>query len=224
MTQSAQLTTVSNPDVPTTQQKKRLAYYWPLLISLAVIALDQWSKRAVEQNLGPLGSGKQIELLGGFFRIIYIVNRGASFGFLNHADVSWVFGLLALVASIGILIWYVWVGTRVPAYQLGMGLALGGIIGNLLDRIFNDGGVTDILNFPNIELFKVFNVADSGITIGITIIIIMIILQTFIGQKPVAAGGDQRSEIRDQKAETAEEIPVADTGVEIGEKETSSEV
>ncbi len=161
---------------PVAQEKRRLGYYWPLAVAVVIIIIDQLVKRAVEDNLGPLGSGKSVELLGGQFKIIYIVNKGASFGFLNNADVSWVFALLALAVSIGLVVWYIRNGTRNPWLQLGLGLVLGGIVGNLLDRIFQ-GGVTDMFTLPNVGLFKVFNVADSGITVGVVIIIATILLQ-----------------------------------------------
>ena len=190
MTQTARPSLLN--EVPTSQEKRRLVYYWPFVLSLLVIGLDQWSKRQVESGLGPLGSGKGIELLGGQFRIIYIVNRGASFGFLNGSGLSWIFAVLAIVAAAGIVGWYVWKGTRSFWLRLGMGLVLGGVIGNLLDRLFNGGGVTDILNFPHIEIFKVFNVADSGITVGVTIIIIKILVRGWQDQRTARQTADEQ--------------------------------
>ncbi len=177
---------------PETSDKKRLGYYWPFAISLAIIAADQWTKHLVEDGLGPLGSGKQVELLGGQVKIIYIVNRGASFGFLNNADVPWIFTLLALAASLSLAGWYVWRGTRNGWLQLGLGLILGGIIGNLIDRLAQNGGVTDLITLPNVGIFKVFNVADSGITVGVTLVITTIVLQGWFEsrrQKPTVAPG-----------------------------------
>jgi signal peptidase II len=162
---------------PRPQERRRLGYYWPLAVAIAVIGVDQLVKRAVESNLGPPGSGKSIELLGGQFRIIYIVNKGASFGFLNNADVWWIFAALALIVSVGLVAWYAVRGTRNGWLQLGLGLVLGGIVGNLLDRLFQGGGVTDMFNLPNVGVFKVFNVADSGITVGVVIVILTILLQ-----------------------------------------------
>ncbi len=163
-------------DPPTAQQKRRPGYFWPFAVALVVIGLDQWTKRLVEESLSPLGSGKSFEWLGGQIRIIYIVNKGASFGFLNNADIAWVFSLLALAASVGIIGWYLWRGTQDRWLQLGMGLVLGGIIGNLLDRLLQNGGVTDIITIPNIGLFKVFNLADSGITSGVALIIARMVI------------------------------------------------
>jgi signal peptidase II len=156
------------------------------VVAIVVIVLDQLVKRAVEANLGPLGSGKSVELLGGQFRIIYIVNKGASFGFLDNADVSWIFAVLALAVSIGLIVWYAIRGTRNGWLQVGFGLVLGGIIGNLLDRLFQGGGVTDMFNMPNVGIFKVFNVADTGITFGVTIVIITILLQGWRAGKSAA--------------------------------------
>lgn len=168
---------------PQPQQRRRPGYYWPLAVALAVVVVDQLVKRAVEANLGPPGSGKSIELLGGQFRIIYIVNKGASFGFLNNADVSWIFAVLAFVVSTGLIVWYVSRGTRNGWLQAGFGLVLGGIVGNLLDRLFQGGGVTDMFNLPNVGIFKVFNVADSGITVGVVIVIATILLQGWLTPK-----------------------------------------
>ncbi len=180
---------------PQPRERRRLSYYWPLAVAIVVIIIDQLVKRAVEANLGPPGSGKAVELLGGQFRIIYIVNKGASFGFLNNADVWWIFAALALTVSIGLVVWYAARGTRNPWLQLGLGLVLGGIVGNLLDRLFQGGGVTDMFNMPNVGIFKVFNVADSGITVGVVIVILTILLQGWrAGKTPVKAEVEKTAE------------------------------
>ncbi|MDB5080595.1 MAG: lspA [Chloroflexi bacterium] len=170
---------------PLAQERRRLGYYWPLAVALVVIIIDQLVKKWTEDTLGPLGSGKSIELLDGQFRLIYIVNKGASFGFLNNADVAWIFALLALVVSIGLVAWYARSGTRNRWLQLGLGLVLGGIVGNLIDRLFRGGGVTDMFTMPSVGIFKVFNVADSGITVGVVIIIATILLQGWTAGKNI---------------------------------------
>ncbi len=172
---------------PSTQDKKRIGYYWPFAVSVVIIGFDQWTKSLVEAaNLQPQGPNPQLELLGGQARILYLINRGASFGFLNTADVPWLFTALALAASVALAGWYIGRGTRNRWLQLGMGLILGGIIGNLLDRLFKDGGVTDIITLPNVGIFKVFNVADSGITVGVTIVIATIVLQGWFQSRRLA--------------------------------------
>jgi len=150
-------------------------HYWLYSVTGGVCLLDQAVKFWAEQTLAPANSGKSIELLGGFFRFIYIKNSGASFGMLK--DAPWLFTGLALIASIGIIAWYQIQGTSDKWLKLGVGLILGGVVGNLSDRLFKNGSVTDMLNFPNIELFRIFNVADTAITFGVIIILLRTLIQ-----------------------------------------------
>ena len=92
-------------------------------------------------------------------------------------DAPWLFTGLALIASIGIIAWYQIQGTSDKWLKLGVGLILGGVVGNLSDRLFKNGSVTDMLNFPNIELFRIFNVADTAITFGVIIILLRTLIQ-----------------------------------------------
>ncbi|NWJ96357.1 MAG: signal peptidase II [Chloroflexi bacterium] len=174
----------SNPPQATenpVKKKRGWSYYWIYGVSAGVYLLDQLVKFWAEQSLGPANSGRTIELLGGQFRFIYIKNSGASFGMLK--EVPWLFAILAMVASLGIIIWYQMQGTEDNWQRLGVGLILGGIIGNLSDRLFKGGSVTDMLNFPNIELFRVFNAADAAITCGIVAILIQLLISSLPPQK-----------------------------------------
>jgi signal peptidase II len=171
----------NNADLTAARKKRGWNHYWIYGLAAGVYVLDQLVKFWAEQTLGPANSGKTIELLGGFFRFIYIKNSGASFGMLK--DASWLFAILATVASIGIIAWYQWQGTEDNWYRLGVGLILGGVVGNLSDRLFKNGAVTDMLNFPNIELFRIFNVADTAITFGIISILLRTLVLAFHQQK-----------------------------------------
>lgn len=175
--QETDLTTDENNSVPKPLKKRGPGYYWPYGLALGVYGLDQAVKLWAEQSLGPANSGKSIELLGGFFRFIYIKNSGASFGMLK--DAPWLFAALAIVATIGIITWYQVQGTNDNWLRLGVGLILGGIVGNLSDRIFKNGAVTDMFNFPDIEIFKVFNVADTAITFGVITILLTTLINAY---------------------------------------------
>lgn len=173
---------------PTAAERKRPAYYWPFGVTLGVIIFDQITKTLVENGLGPIPAGynispNRIDLLGGQVQIVYLINRGASFGFLNDTSFGWIiFTTLAFLVSLAIIVWYVRSGTRDFWLRLGMGLVLGGILGNLLDRLFEGGGVRDIITIPNIPLFKVFNGADSGITVGVAIVLISVLARGFFSK------------------------------------------
>lgn len=178
--QETDLTTQENK--PTTGRPKRgWNHYWLYAVTAGVYVFDQLVKFWAEQTLGPANSGRSIELLGGQFRFIYIKNSGASFGMLK--DVPWLFAILAIVASVAIIAWYQFMGTEDNWVRLGVGLILGGVIGNLSDRLFKGGSVTDMLNFPNIELFRIFNVADTAITFGVITVLLSTLIYAIKEQK-----------------------------------------
>jgi len=135
-------------------------------IAGAVVLLDQWTKSLVRTNLEIGERWAPWPWLLPYVRIIHWRNTGAAFGiFQNWGDV---FMVLAIIVSIGIIVYY----PRVPAghwpLRIAMGLQLGGAVGNLIDRL-TLGHVTDYVSVLN---FAVFNVADACITIGVGILIL----------------------------------------------------
>lgn len=154
---------------------KGLGYYWPFALSLVVYGVDQYTKWLTETNLGPYGSGKETEILGGLIKFRFVKNTGASFSLLR--DAPWFFALVAIAASLGIIVWYVWKGTSDRWYQFCVGLLLAGAVGNLSDRLFKDGAVTDMINIPSMEIFKNFNVADVSLNVGVATLLIVIVIR-----------------------------------------------
>lgn len=145
---------------------RRLHWLW---IALAVLLLDQWTKGLVA---GSLRLYEQIELLP-FFNITLAYNEGAAFSFLAGAGgwQRWFFSIVAVVASVVILVWLLR-GRDGPVVATALSLILGGALGNLWDRIAL-GHVVDFLDFHWAGWhFPAFNVADSAITVGAALIII----------------------------------------------------
>ncbi len=113
---------------------------------------------------------RPIEIIPGVLTFTYGENPGAAFSMFQ--DGGTLLGVAALVA-VGVILWSV----RQPRPTLevvGLGLIMGGAVGNLVDRIARgegllDGHVIDWIQFPN---FPVFNLADSGITVGVVLMII----------------------------------------------------
>jgi len=142
-----------------------------LVIALAVIGLDQLTKYLVRANM-ELGESIPTE---GIFRLTYTTNTGGAFGIFASQTF-----LLALIAVIGIsvfLIYLRYIPLKSRLLKIGLGLDLGGAIGNLIDRLRLEGKVTD---FIDIGPWPVFNVADSAIVVG-TILIAYYLL--FVSQK-----------------------------------------
>ena len=144
-----------------------MAYRYKLtfLLALGVLLLDQATKLLIEAFL-PLG-GKTV--IPGLFNLVYVLNKGAAFGFLNRADIHWqtYFFIGASALAVVLIIQLLrTVDRHDPVLFTGLGLIMGGALGNLVDRI-RIGMVIDFLDFhigPN--HWPAFNVADMAITIG----------------------------------------------------------
>lgn len=147
-----------------------------LLISLAVLVVDQWSKWWIERRLDLHDS---IPIIPGCLDFTHVSNTGVAFGLLPaHGDLTatLLLTLLGLVA-LGVIGYYF---LRTPADHrlllISLSLVLGGALGNLLDRIAA-GAVTDFIDFyVGGWHWHTFNVADSAITIGIVLMALELLL------------------------------------------------
>jgi len=157
-------------------EKRGLGYYWVFGFATGIFALDQFTKWLTENNLGPYGSGKQTEVLEGLIIFRYVKNTGASFSILQNAP--WFFTLVASLASIGIIFWYIAKGTNDRWYQFCVAMLLAGAVGNLSDRLFKNGAVTDMINLPWAEIFKNFNVADVSLNVGVATLLLVTIFRS----------------------------------------------
>ena len=131
-----------------------------LAVCGVVVALDQAAKGAVVASLEP---GERVDVALGF-DLARVTNSGIAFGLLNDGSKELVLaitsGALALVVG-----WFA-LAAATPRLWLGIGLLVGGALGNLADRI-RDDGVTDFLDPP---LWPAFNLADIAITAGVVVV------------------------------------------------------
>lgn len=150
-----------------TQKKTRLTPFF--LLSLLLILLDQASKLAIEARF----SIQEFIPITSFFNIGLVYNPGAAFSFLaNHSGWQrWLFTFLSIAASIFIIIQMH--QNRIKSrYCVGLAFILGGAIGNLIDRV-RIGKVVDFLDFHWLgHHWPAFNIADSAILIGVTIVLL----------------------------------------------------
>ncbi len=148
-----------------------------LLVTGTVVLLDQISKAFILQAL-PLY--ENIEIIPGFFNITHIHNPGGAFGIFASMSSElrhFFFIGVALVALGIVLYFYISTPPSHPFLATGFALILGGAIGNLIDRI-RFGQVVDFLDFFIDQWhYPAFNVADSAITIGISIFIFHILFK-----------------------------------------------
>ncbi len=151
-----------------------------LWLAAAVIAADQMSKAVILVMLRE-GGGQAVT---GYFSLMLTYNTGAAFSFLASASgwQRWLLAGIAIAATIVIVVLLRRGGSAL--YSTGLALILGGALGNLYDRLAL-GKVVDFLLFHyGTWAFPAFNVADSAITVGAT----LIILDGFRRQRSDAAG------------------------------------
>ncbi len=126
------------------------------------MALDQSTKWAAHAWLAPNSS---LPVIPGIFHLTYVQNTGAAFGIFR--GLPGLFILPALAIS-GWLILELTRRDHPPLSRLGLALMLGGAIGNLIDRV----RLGHVVDFLDLRVWPVFNVADSAITIGVTVMIL----------------------------------------------------
>lgn len=143
----------------------------PVVSALLLGAADQATKVWAVRTL-PLYEPR--ELVQGFFGLVHVRNTGVAFSLLSNLDHRWVhpFLLLATVLAIGAVLAYIAYLPCRGAAPVGLGLILGGAIGNLIDRA-RLGYVVDFLDlYWRHHHWPTFNVADAGITVGVVLLLI----------------------------------------------------
>ena len=175
----------SRPSETPAQRRRR----WALFLGLAgvVLVLDQSTKAWVDSSFElasraiPAGDpGGPTELIGDFVRIALTYNDGAIFGFLD-ASAS-LMAVLSVFVIIGIT-WYEWrhAAWLGPLVTIGLGLLLGGAVGNLIDRV-RFGHVIDFVDMGIGDTrWYAWNISDAAVFIGI----VMLFAAALLGDRAI---------------------------------------
>jgi signal peptidase II len=154
---------------------KNSARVFYLLIVLAVIVLDRWSKRLVARRISLY---THIQIIPGFFRLTHTENTGAAFSMFADSPAPWKtalligFSLVALVV-VSVLLWKNHPSQLVSG--VGLSLIMGGALGNLWDRLASGRVVDFLLFYVRHYQWPVFNLADSAIVVGAGLLIVEIV-------------------------------------------------
>jgi signal peptidase II len=155
-------------------------YVYLFTIAGALVALDQWTKTLVRTNLalGETWLPEALAWLGPYARIVHWYNTGAAFGMFQNG--STIFAVLAIIVVSAIIYYFPRVETHDWTLRLAMSMQLAGAVGNLIDRLMQDGRVTD---FVSVGTFPVFNVADASISVGTVILLLGVYFQERAAQR-----------------------------------------
>jgi signal peptidase II len=152
-----------------------------LTTAWVLVTLDQLAKYLVIETLTP---GRSVSILGDVLKFVLVYNDSAAFsiGF----GITWIFTILSTAAAFAII----WFAKRLETigWAVTGGLALGGVVGNLIDRLirqpgFGQGHVVDFISIP--FNFPIFNIADMAIVAVAIVVVIRIMRGTPIGKAPV---------------------------------------
>jgi signal peptidase II len=132
-------------------------------VAAGVLVLDQATKAIVRASI-PRGGHEQVLP---FLDLVHTRNTGVAFGALAGGG-----AIVTVVIALALIALLAYFATHVhrPLAWLPTGMLLGGALGNIVDRI-RDGAVTDFVKFPH---FPAFNVADSAITVGVIVLLIVL--------------------------------------------------
>jgi signal peptidase II len=157
------------------EERRGRAARW-LILSVLIVLADQASKSYITVHFGEFEHATILPVLD----ITRMHNVGAAFSFLASASgwQRWMFIGLALIVSMGIIVWLLRLPDRTnPLLACGLALVLGGALGNVIDRI-RLGHVIDFIHFHwNEAYFPAFNVADSAITVGAACLLLDALLE-----------------------------------------------
>lgn len=141
-------------------------------LSLAIVALDQWTKRLVEARL-PLYD--DVPVIDGLVSLQHVRNTGAVFGILQNAEIPAkpvVFAVLALLALVGLVYYARTIPRAEILARMALALVIGGAIGNLLDRV-RYGYVIDFVKmYWGSWVWPNYNVADAAISTGLVLLVV----------------------------------------------------
>lgn len=176
------------------------------VVALCVYLVDQIAKVLVVANLY---EGQRVEVLGQLLQFNFVKNAGAAFSIGSGS--TWIFSIV----GVGVLGFVVWYAPRIKstAWAILFGLLLGGLLGNLTDRLFREPGfgVGHVVDFLQIPLLPaIFNLADVAIVSSMALFLILTIRG--VGLDGRRTGEDEDVDA-DPDALDVADAPVADDAV-----------
>jgi signal peptidase II len=177
-----------------------------LVVTLIIVVADQITKYIAVDELGPEAGRPVVTVIPGILDFRYVENTGAAFGIFQDSTTALIFVSIGVVVLLAVVFWKLILYSKLLAFAFG--LQFGGAIGNLIDRI-RLGYVVDFVDGP---VFPVFNVADAGITVGVTILAIVLLLIPDWSNPERASSDTQESDNESPALEASEKADSSTRG------------
>ena len=146
------------------------------LLALFVVLLDRWTKRLVAAHIAMYAHG--IQVIPGFFRITHTENTGAAFSLFADSPSHWKTAMLISFSVVAMIVVSVLLWKQARALTMtgiALSLILGGAVGNLWDRVASGCVIDFLLFYVKSYQWPVFNLADSAIVVGASLLVLEII-------------------------------------------------
>lgn len=193
-----------------TSPRRRVLVPLLLFVVAAIFyGVDQLTKNWVERSLT---EGQTVEVFGDFLQWHFVRNPGAAFSMASGQ--TWIFTILASVVVV-VILWQLR-RLRSALWALFLGMLLGGVLGNLTDRLIREPGfpvghVVDFISTPWM-MPAIYNVADIGIVGGMIIFVVL----TLFGVRIEGGRHPRKEPAEADTAAAAEEAPVTTDGPDEG--------
>lgn len=154
------------------QKERRVPPLTLFATALITLVMDQLSKAIVRIHL-PLGETVSL----GFLEFRQVRNPGTAFGLITSK--AWPLFVVSIVLFfVLILVLWKWGGPGSRVFQMGLGLIIGGALGNIIDRLT----LGEVVDFIDVGFWPVFNIADIAIVAGVGIVLVIVAKQTWKGE------------------------------------------
>ncbi len=145
------------------------------LLAFVVVLLDRWTKRLVAAHIAMYA---HVQVIPGLFRITHTENTGAAFSLFADSPSHWKTALLISFSVVAMIVVSILLWKQSHAFTLtgvALSLILGGAVGNLWDRVASGRVIDFLLFYMKQYQWPVFNLADSAIVIGASLLVLEII-------------------------------------------------
>lgn len=146
-----------------------------LTLALLIVILDRWTKHLAATRIAMY---EHIQVIPGFFRLTHTENTGAAFSLFADSPAHWKTAMLIGFSVVAMLVVSVLLWKQSHAVSItgvALSLILGGAVGNLWDRVASGKVVDFLLFYVKQYQWPVFNLADSAIVVGASLLVIEIL-------------------------------------------------